>query len=425
MPRVIVIGGGLAGLSAAAALGSAGFDVELLESRPFPGGRATSFAHGSEVIDNCQHVLLRCCANLLDFYRRLGVVSEIRFHDRIAYLEPGGRASYLRGGSLASFLGLRFLSPADKLSVARGLIALRRELGRPGLDDMPMGAWLEEKRQTPMAIRRFWSPILVSAINEELGRMAAAHAFQVFALGLFSGRAGSRMGVPTVPLASLYAEERWRGLGRVRFHLSSKVEHVALSNGRARAVTAAGSELSGDFFICAVPVERVAGLLPGLVPGLEAFEHSPITGIHLWFDRPVTALPHAVLLDRTIQWFFNKQSGRYLQIVVSASRGLIDMPRREIVELGVRELAEFLPAAGSARLERGHVIKELRATFSARPGLEALRPPNATAVENLFLAGDWTRTGWPATMEGAVRSGYLAAEAVARAAGAPARFLVS
>jgi hypothetical protein len=151
------------------------------------------------------------------------------------------------------------------------------------------------------------------------------------------------------------------------------------------------------------------------------FEHSPITGIHLWFDRPVTHLPHAVLLDRTVQWMFNKDGGRYVQLVVSASRGLLEIPRNEVIELGVRELGEFCPEVRGARLVKAHVVKEVRATFSAAPGLELLRPESRTKFSNVFLAGDWTRSGWPATMEGAVRSGYLAAEAVA---GTPGKFLV-
>jgi zeta-carotene desaturase len=156
---------------------------------------------------------------------------------------------------------------------------------------------------------------------------------------------------------------------------------------------------------------------------LGAFEHSPITGIHLWFDRPVLDLPHATLLDRTIQWAFNKSEGKYVQVVVSASRSLLEMPRAEVIALAVRELAEFFPRVREARLEKAQVVKEARATFSARPGMEASRPPARTAIPNLFLAGDWTRSGWPATMEGAVRSGYLAAEAVAEAEGRPEKFV--
>jgi zeta-carotene desaturase len=164
-------------------------------------------------------------------------------------------------------------------------------------------------------------------------------------------------------------------------------------------------------------------MLPELDLDLSGFEHSPITGIHLWFDRPITDLPHATLLDRTIQWMFNKSEGRYIQLVVSASRSLTPMPRADIIELALSELAEFFPIAREAKLEKAHVVKEIRATFSALPNLESSRPLSRTAIPNLFLAGDWTRSGWPATMEGAVRSGYLAAEAVAEAAGSPQKFL--
>ena len=152
-------------------------------------------------------------------------------------------------------------------------------------------------------------------------------------------------------------------------------------------------------------------------------EHSPITGVHLWFDREVTTLPHATLLDRTMQWMFNKDSGRYLQLVVSASRELTPLSRNEIVDIAIGDLRLYFPRVKEAKLLKAHVVKEQRATFSAAPETESLRPPAQTSIPNLFLAGDWTRTGWPATMEGAVRSGYLAAEAVAKAAGRPATFL--
>jgi uncharacterized protein with NAD-binding domain and iron-sulfur cluster len=168
----------------------------------------------------------------------------------------------------------------------------------------------------------------------------------------------------------------------------------------------------------------VAGLAPELGLDLEGFEYSPITGIHLWFDRPITGLPQATLLDRTIQWVFNKHGGRYLQLVVSASRTLVEMPRAGVITLALGELAEFFPAVREARLEKSHVVKEIRATLSPKPGMEARRPPTRTRISNLFLAGDWTRSGWPAIMEGAVRSGYLAAEAVTEAAAEPRSFLL-
>lgn len=428
MPSVIVIGGGLAGLASAAALGGAGYRVEIFEARPFLGGRATSFPlapsdDASELIDNCQHVLLRCCVNLLDFYKRLGVRDRIRFYREFYFIEPGGRISTLRRGALpaplhftGSFLRMRCLSAGDKLAIARGLAALRRERTRRGdLDRITMLDWLREKRQTPRAIERFWRQVLVSAINEDVDRMAARHAFQVFWLGFLARSDGYEMGIPAVPLGELYRAEQWRRLGDVSLRLRAPVEQID-----TQGVTAGGERFAADYYVCALPFERLAAL------GLPApsFEHSPITGIHLWFDRPVTGLPHATLLDRTIQWMFNKSEGRYLQLVVSASRGLSAKSRADIIALALDELREFFPQAREARLEKAHVIKELRATFSAAPGADALRPPPETGRPDLFLAGDWTRSGWPATMEGAVRSGYLAAEAVARASGRPERFLL-
>jgi zeta-carotene desaturase len=144
----------------------------------------------------------------------------------------------------------------------------------------------------------------------------------------------------------------------------------------------------------------------------------------LWFDRPITNLPHATLLDRTIQWMFNKHGGKHIQLVVSASRSLTEMPRADVIALALKELAEFFPKAKEAQLERAHVVKEVRATFCAGPGLEDKRPVNKTSIPNLFLAGDWTRSGWPATMEGAVRSGYLAAEALLKSFDESWKFLL-
>ena len=436
MPSAIVVGGGLAGLAAAAALGSAGFRVELFEARPFLGGRASSFPRSpgeedSELIDNSQHILLRCCVNLLDFYQRLGVADQIRFYDQFYFVEPGGRVSVLRAGLLpaplhflGSFLSLRFLSPRDKLSVARGLAALRRErASRRDLDRITMLEWLREKRQTPRAIQRFWRQILVSAVNEELDRMAALYGFQVFWLGFLAQSSSYEMGLPVVPLGQLYSSRFWERSENIELHLGSPVERIAIEQQAARGALAGGQMRAADYYICAAPFERIGALAPGLELDLAAFEHSPITGIHLWFDRPVIDLPHATLLDRTIQWVFNKGQGKYLQLVVSASRSLIEMSRADVIALALAELAEFFPRVREARLEKAQVIKEVRATWSGKPGVEAFRPVSQTRVGRLFLAGDWTSTGWPATMEGAVRSGYLAAEAVTKAAGQPQAFL--
>ena len=437
-PTVIVIGGGLAGLSAAAALASAGFRVELLESRPFLGGRATSFPlspadENSELIDNCQHVLLRCCVNLLDFYQRLGVAGKIRWHREFYFVEPGGRVSTLCRGRLPaplhfteSFSRLHCLSARDKLSIARALLALRRErTRRHDLERISMLDWLLQKHQTRSAIERFWKPVLISAVNEDLDRMAAIHGFQVWWLGFLARADAYEMGVPSVPLRELYAAEAWRErIGDVTIRTRAPVERIAIADSAVAAVDAAGETRTADFYIAAVPFERLAAIVPELGIEPARFEHSPIIGVHLWFDRPVTDLPHATLLDRNIQWMFNKSDGRYLLIVVSAARDLVEMDRADVIAIALSELREYFPQVREARLEKSHVIKEVRATFSAAPETEALRPYPQTDVRNLFLAGDWTRSGWPATMEGAVRSGYRAAEEVAAASGKPAKFLL-
>ena len=205
--------------------------------------------------------------------------------------------------------------------------------------------------------------------------------------------------------------------------LRAPVSRVVIEDGVVRGVMAGEREVRGDYYVCALPFERVDAVAPELGVDVSEFEHSPITGIHLWFDRPVTDLPHATLLDRTIQWMFNKHEGRYVQLVVSASRSLSGDAARGGDRAGAEGTGGVFPAVREAKLEKAHVVKEIRATFSAKPGLEAHRPGNRTKVRNLFLAGDWTKSGWPATMEGAVRSGYLAAEAVAAAAGAPQKFI--
>ena len=429
MPKVLIAGGGLAGLAAAAALGRDGWEVDLFEARPFLGGRATSYsvpAGGDEVaetIDNCQHVLLRCCVNLLDFYSRLGVRDRIEFHREFYFIEPGGRISVMKRGCLpaplhftGAFLGMRCFSLADKLAIARGLLALRSErTRRQDLDRISMMDWLREKRQTRRAIDRFWRQVLVSAVNEDLERMAAVHGFQVFWLGFLRSADGYEMGIPSVPLGNLYTADAWQRLAHVHLHLRTAVEHI---DGTGFSV--GGNRIAADQYICALPFERMEAM--GL--GVPVLSHSPITGVHLWFDRAVTTLPHATLLDRTMQWMFNKDGGKYLQLVVSASRDLTGMLRQEIIDLALSDLRAYFPRVRDAQLLKAHVVKEQRATFSAAPGTESMRSGTGSGIPNLHLAGDWTRSGWPATMEGAVRSGYLAAEAVTKAAGKSAAYLI-
>ena len=450
-PTVAVAGGGLAGLAAACALSDAGFRVTLFEKRPFLGGRASSWEHPGtgEVVDNCQHVLFRLCTNLMEFYHRIGVDDQIRWYDEMTFIEPGGRISVMKSSPLPaplhtapSFWQFKFLSTADKLSIARALIPLTLTEQRD--NGQSFQHWLDQQGQTKHAVERFWRPILVSALSEDLDLISISAAGQVVRMSMMSP-AARHMGVPTVPLTDLYnkAGDYVRARGGT-LHFRRPVEAFAADTSQVRVRVRGKEEDQGasqdeafDYLVVALPFDALDRVLPDAAESapireqITHFETAPITGIHLWFDRQISDLDHAVLLDRTIQWMFHKSrlqpirtqatngapAGSYIELVVSSSKTLIDKSRAEIVDLALAEVREFFPAAREATLVKSTVIKELNATYSPRPGIDAHRPAAATAWPRVFLAGDWTATGWPATMEGAVRSGYIAAEAIARAAG--------
>jgi squalene-associated FAD-dependent desaturase len=458
LKNVIVIGGGLAGLAAGVALAESGWRVRLFEQRPFLGGRATSYVlPNGEHVDNCQHVTLGCCTNLEDFYRRVGAAHKIKFFDRLVFIDTQGRRGEMQAGLLpapfhmtGAFAKFAPLTLKDKLSIAWAMLNILQTNGRTWdvnqFGGISMLDWLRRRHQTKGAIERFWRVVLVSALDEELDKTDARYGIDVFWKAFLSNRTGYRMGVPTVPLAELYdgcksaIEEKG---GEV--NLRATARQLQIENG---AVTAAqfdaGREERADAFILAVPHTAVAALIPGeamrqdsAFRNLAMLKTAPITGIHLWFDREVMAEPFVTLLDTTTQWIFNKTAlygslngagkdsgkGQYLQLVVSASYSLLQTPRQEIIDLCLKEVRQALPAARDANLIRATVIKEAAATFSPEPGVDRWRPKQETTVRNLFLAGDWTDTGWPATMEGAVRSGYLAAEAVLRKEGRPHQFV--
>ena len=449
-PRTVtIVGGGIAGIASACALADAGYRVRLLERRPYLGGRASSYEHPGtgEIIDNCQHVLIGRCTALLDLYRRLGVQERIRWYDRFTFLTPGGKATIIGPGRLPapfhsslSFLRAPAFSLRDKLAIARGLSHFLR--GLPPDTPENFAAWLHRHGQTQRAIDRFWKPVLVSALNEDLDRISVHYAAKVFRESFLLSPESGRMGIPSIPLSELYNQAieyiRQRG-GEVC--LRTSVDGIRPA-GDGWEVNASSRICSSDGVVIALSFEAMAALLPSLPKNersaelaaqLSQFEHSPITGIHLWLDREITTLEHAVLLDTTIQWMFNKSrlqpahretEGSYLELVVSASRTLVPMARQEIIDLAMRELALFFPQVSSARLLKAAVVKEVRATYSILPQLDRIRPSATSPWAGIFLAGDWTASGWPATMEGAARSGYRAAEALAHAFGNPSAFSV-
>ncbi len=457
-PTVGIIGGGLAGLSAACALADAGYKVTLFERRAFLGGRASSYEHPGtgEVVDNCQHVLLGCCTNLLNLYRRLGVEDKVRWYKRITFIEPGGRSSYIEASSLPapfhsaiSFLQYKLLSLRDKLGIARALIALLA--GVPEDSSESFLCWLRAAGQTQAAIDRFWAPVLISSLNEELDRSSVKYSAMVFRDAFLKSAAAGRMGVPTAPLSELYgvAEEYIRARGG-EVLLRRGVDAVSFGDAGV-TVRCNDCDFTFDYAISAIPFHLLGRILPDseaskeLQQKLSHLRTVPITGIHLWFDREITELEHAALLDRTIQWMFQKSKiltrsasqsaspsatqtanggGSYLELVVSSSRNLLEMERAEIIELAMKELAEFFPRARDAKLVKATVIKEVHATFAPAPLSDEFRLPPASPWPRLFLSGDWTATGWPSTMEGAVRAGYLTAEALSKSAGDAQTFVV-
>src|SRR5437870_2903069 len=349
-----------------------------------------------------------------------------------------------------SFAAFGLLNLLDKLSIARAMLDILQTQGNPAdlqeKGGISMLEWLRRRGQTKRAIGRFWRLVLVSALDEELARTDARFGVDVCWHALFPSSAGYRMGVPAVPLVNLYdgcksGIERRGG----EVVLRTPVRGLKIENGEFAGLRFdEGREETADAYVFAVPHTALGELLPqsikqsdAALANLDKINVAPITGVHLWFDRQVMTDPFLTLLDTTTQWIFNKSAlyadsngkekgspeGQYLQLVISASYDLLQKPRQEIIDLCLGELREALPAVRDAELVKATVIKEAAATFSPEPGVHRWRPRQQTSVPRLFLAGDWTDTGWPATMEGTVRSGYLAAEALLRSAGTPRRLL--
>ena len=446
----IVVGGGVAGMSAACALAQAGLRVQLVERRGYLGGRASSYRHPGvdEVIDNCQHVLFGCCTNLIGFYRRIGVLDRIHWTRTMTMIEPGGRRTLLGPSvwlpaplhGLPSLLAAKALNRDDKKALARAFRLLMRPI--PANSTETLGAWLRRTGQTPGAINRFWRLVIASALNGDVDVIALPYAAKVIReLFLNSAEAGA-MGMSTAPLSDLYrGAERFLSEHGGEVVYNAGVESAAYDEETSQwALATRAGELFADFLVLALPFEATAKLLPQMPPvdgadalaaKIERHQHGPICSVHLWFDREITDLDHAVLLDREIHWMYNKSrlqpwrkgKGSYLELVVSASQKVAAMSREEAIDLAVRELAEFFPAVASAKLEKAALVKEVRATFTVPPGIDSARPGSVSPWPNCVLAGDWIATGWPSTMESAARSGHLAAEAISAAINEPRTFL--
>jgi squalene-associated FAD-dependent desaturase len=436
---VIVVGAGVAGLAAATSLARAGKFVTVLERKPYVGGRAYSYEHPAlqEVVDS-QHVLLGCCTNLIELCVQAGTADKIRWYDEQTFLEPNGRASKIATSGLPapfhfapSFLSMSMLGWKDKLGLARGLMEFFR--GYPATDGEHVEQWLKRTKQTELAIRHFWRPIVMATLNDRPEQCSTRYAGKVFHELFVKSSVGGRLGIPTVPLSEFYAAaarliESCGSTVRLRASVEGVVQEP---DGRWRVDTADAS-YTAESVILALPFEQTQKLLPavrldGHVGAKDELQlkiarqvHSPYTSILLWYDREITDLDHAWLLDTTIEWFFHKsrirryapEKGSYIELVIAGSKAQLSMSREEILSSALRELEMFFPEVKRAKLLKSGVLKEARATFSVTTGLDGFRPKQETDWSGLFLAGDWTATEWPSTMESGVRSGRLAAGAL-------------
>lgn len=440
--RVAVVGGGLAGIAAALGLAEAGWTPIVIETRGKLGGRATSFVDprsGLE-LDNCQHVLMGCCTNLLELYRRLGVLDRIEWHPTVYWADPPRNPIPMKPGLLpapAHFLGsfrrLRIISASARRAVSRAMWRMLRMgfAGRERWRGRAFSDFLAETGQPAEAIERFWEPVVVSACNAACAAVDATFALQVFQEGFLASRWSPVMGLSTVPLRHLYqpTEDAIRAVGG-EVHLGVSAKAMAFERDRLTGVVTDEGFVAASAVISAVPWDRLAKLASATLvaadPRLQRLDRlsaTPILGVHLFFDRPVLTTPHLVLPGRATHWLFGKgvdeRGLHHVHAVISAAEAWMDMQEAEIAAKVMEDVRWALPAAADATPVEVRSVKEKRATFAPVPGVHAFRPRAAPDLSglgrgcrNLYLAGDWCDTGWPATMEGAVRSGFAAAAAL-------------
>lgn len=438
-PGVVVVGGGLAGMAAALACADGGAPVTLVEAKGWLGGATSSFRRDGLTMDTGQHVFLRCCTAYRSFLRRLGVEGSTTLQPKMdmLVLAPGGRAVRFCRSRLPAPLHLGsalarhpFLSTGDRVRAVRAALGLRRlRPGDPALDERTFGSWLREHHQSDAAFRYLWDLFGLPSLNLPADEASLSLAVKVFRTGLLDRSDAADIGVPDVPLADLHGRPGLAALERagVRVRLGWRARQVRVDGDGAAGVAAEDAAVPGEAVILAVPNDRVGPLLPpGALPdgdGPGRLGSSPIVNVHVVYDRAVMGERFAAAVDSPVQWVFDRTSaagldrGQYLAISLSGARDVLGDPVERFRERFVPALAELFPAARGARVERFMVTRERTATFRQAPGTARLRPGPRTGVPRLFLAGAWTDTGWPATMESAVRSGLSAARCALLALG--------
>ncbi len=440
----LVIGGGLAGIATAVRLAESGWRVSLLEARQTLGGRVFSYREpqGDRDLDNGQHVIVGACRNFIAFLERIGARSDWYLQPRldVAVQERAGRCGRLYGipapapaHLLPAFLTYPHLGLLDKIRAVRGLIAVMgADRRRDNLDDITFYQWLRARGQSERNIDNLWNVLIEGTLNDNIRDVSAAMGLMIVQEGLLKGRNEANVGYATLSLGDAIAVPAGRYLRRLGVRIYSGCAAHSIKTDRGGQVThvadSSGQVRSAGVYVSAVPFWTLANILPDELSGLKPFstlgrlQTSPIVNVHLRYDRQVMSGNFRYFLNSPLQWVFNASlirasdsaegDGQSLTVSISAAWNFIDSGRSELTELVVAEMARAFPAARDAILLSAAVVKQRNATFRCVPGAQRLRPGPRTPSPNLFLAGEWTDTGWPSTMEGAVISGYNAAAAV-------------
>jgi zeta-carotene desaturase len=442
MDEVLIVGGGLAGLAAGVALAGAGRPVRLLEQKPHLGGRARSFVEPvtGSVVDNGQHLLMGCYHATLRFLEEIGTLDRVALQPRLRtqFLEPPERLTALECPRLPApwhlLVGV-LRSDSFTWPEKREILRLGRAIRAEGdsdqrLERLTVEEWLSALGQSEKLCRNFWNLLSIAALNEDPRRAAAVLFKRVLRLALFTSPADSRLAIPRAGLSECYtdAAAAYITARRGRVEPGRSVSGFLMSNGVCEGVQLAnGERIEARTVISAVPWFEFVKLLPAdllrsdaYFTNILALRPAPIISINLWFDRAITDLDFAGLRGTTVQWLFNTSkihgSGdNHITLVLSGAHAHIGRAKEELLAIARRELGELLPAAREAKLMHSLIIKERFATFSPCVGVEQVRPAARSPIRGLYLAGDWTATGLPATIEGAVQSGYTAAQEILRA----------
>lgn len=431
--KVLVLGAGYAGLSAAVELINRGHDVTLLESRALLGGRAHNFTDvktGLE-LDNGQHIFMGCYHETLKFLSYLGVQDRLASPTRleVPFLSENKRSSLAAAPLPAPFhlltalLGYGELSMADKMAALK--LGARLRLGQTARADETVQTWLTRWGQTPNIIRALWEPLCLAAVNEPISTASAALFATVIRRSFLGSADDAKILLSRVGLSQLFSPEVKRLLEMCRSvtRVQAPVQALHFDGPRLREVELTGGErLTADAVVSALPWHVLRGLLPAestLAQGCHKLGEAPIISLHLWLDRPVLKEPFVGFLDSPVHWLFSREHihGKdsetpVVTAVISGARDLMNKTGAELEEITLSEMRRFLPEARDAHVTHRMVYKALSATFAATPEAEPFRPGPATAWSNFWLAGDWTATGLPATLEGAILSGHRAAAAL-------------